>query len=124
MSKSVDPWRRRSPALFLVWLLSLGATMAWLSSPAAAREPSQRVDARARVLEGHININEASAEQLQLLPGVGPATAAKIVRYRERRPFAHPSHVMRIKGIGRKTFTRLRPYLVVEGETTLHRAPG
>ena len=128
MSTSVDPWRRRSAAPFLLWLILLGAVMAWVGSPAAARarplSAAELATKQAGVLEGQININEASSDKLQLLPGVGPATADKILRYRERRPFRHPSHVMRIKGIGRKTFARLRPYIVVEGETTLHRAPG
>ena len=70
-------------------------------------------------LRGQVNLNTATVEQLDLLPGVGPATAAKIVNYRTRRPFRRPSHLMRIKGIGKKTFARLRKYLAVEGDTTL-----
>lgn len=73
----------------------------------------------ASALEGQINLNTATAEQLQLLPGVGPATAAKIIAYRERRPFRAITHLMRIEGIGRKRFEAVRRYLTVEGETTL-----
>lgn len=73
----------------------------------------------APVLEGQINLNTATAEQLQLLPGVGPATAAKIIAYRERHPFRATVHLMRIEGIGRKRYDAVRPYLAIEGETTL-----
>ncbi|MCA9709865.1 MAG: helix-hairpin-helix domain-containing protein [Myxococcales bacterium] len=76
----------------------------------------------APALEGQLNLNTATAEQLQLLPGVGPATAAKIIAYRERHPFRSLLHLMRIDGIGRKRFEAMRPYLVLEGETTLRTA--
>ena len=71
-------------------------------------------------LEGQVNLNTATAAELDLLPGVGPATAEKILAYRERHPFQRPGQLMRIKGIGKKKFARIRAYLVVEGETTLH----
>ncbi len=73
-------------------------------------------------LEGTLNLNTATVEQLDLLPGVGPSTADKIVEYRQAHPFKSIRQLMRIKGIGKKTFERLRPYLAVEGETSLHEA--
>lgn len=76
----------------------------------------------APALEGQVNLNTATPAQLQLLPGVGPATATKIINYRQRRPFRSPLHLLRIKGIGRKRFEAMRPYLAVEGETTLRLA--
>ncbi len=73
----------------------------------------------AKTLDGKLNINTATAEQWALLPGIGPAIAARLVAYRSERPFTHVSHVMRVKGIGRKTYAAIRPYLTTEGETTL-----
>ena len=73
-------------------------------------------------LEGTLNLNTASAQQLDMLPGVGPSTAQKIIDYRQAHPFRSVRQLMRIKGIGRKTFDRLRPYLSVKGETSLHEA--
>ena len=107
-------------------LILIGVALASMPASAAPRAlaiaGSGHAAALAPSLDGHININTASGDQLQLLPGVGPATAAKIIEYRTRRPFGHPTHLMRIKGIGPKTFNAIRPYVVVEGETTL-RAP-
>lgn len=73
----------------------------------------------APVLEGRINLNTATSEELQLLPGVGPATADKIIAYRQRYPFKSIAQMKRIKGIGPKRYEAMRPYLAVEGETTL-----
>ena len=70
-------------------------------------------------LEGKVNVNTASAEQLELLPGIGPSTAAKLVDYRNKQKFGDVTHVMRVKGVGRKTFTQIKDYLAIEGETTL-----
>lgn len=87
--------------------------------PARAAALPVPVAMLAPALEGQININTATAEQLQMLPGVGPATAGKIIAYRERHPFRATVHLMRIEGIGRKRYEAMRPFLVLEGETTL-----
>ena len=97
--------------------------VALASAPAQASGPAELALVQAQQLEGKVNINTASADQLQMLPGVGPATAAKILAYRIRRRFSHPSHIMRVKGIGKKTYAEVRRYIAVEGETTLHVAP-
>ena len=73
----------------------------------------------APTLEGQVNLNTATAEQLELLPGIGPAMAKKIIEYRTAKPFAEPMQVVRIKGIGRKTFEKLKPLITVKGENTL-----
>jgi len=70
-------------------------------------------------LEGQVNLNTATAEQLELLPGIGPSMAKKIIDYRAAKPFAEPLQVVRIKGIGRKTFEKLKPLISVKGENTL-----
>jgi competence protein ComEA len=77
-----------------------------------------RFDA-ANTLEGVININTASSAELQLLPGIGPATAERIISYRKEHPFQQRNHIMRVKGIGQKTFAKLKDFLTVEGDTTL-----
>lgn len=54
---------------------------------------------------GMVDINRATAAELETLPGVGPATAQKIVDDREKNgPFATPEDLMRVPGIGPKKF--------------------
>jgi competence protein ComEA len=65
-----------------------------------------------------VNINTATVAELGLLPGVGPSKAAAIVKYRKARPFKKVEDILRVKGIGRKSFRAMRPYLSVEGPTT------
>jgi competence protein ComEA len=77
-----------------------------------------RFDA-AVTLEGQVNINTASAAELELLPGIGPSIAAKIVSYRETHKFEQTSNITRVQGIGQKTFAKIKDYLTVEGTTTL-----
>lgn len=62
-----------------------------------------------------MNPNTASAALLQRLPRVGPKMAERIIAYREAHgPFAQPSHLVRVRGIGPKTFAQMEPYLFVE----------
>ncbi len=61
-----------------------------------------------------VNINTASKEELMKLPGVGSATAEKIIAYRSIHPFYKPSDIMKIKGIGKKKFAKMKQYIVVK----------
>jgi competence protein ComEA len=54
-------------------------------------------------------------EQLVELPGIGEAVAARIVAYREENgSFGKIEELMNVRGIGEKTFLRLRPLIFVE----------
>lgn len=85
--------------------------------PAAAQASAERGSSESA--EGVVNIQTASAEELQRLPGIGPSKAAAIVAQRERSPFRRIEDILRVRGIGRATFRRLRPMLTVSGPTTL-----
>ncbi|NCO40297.1 MAG: competence protein ComEA [Armatimonadetes bacterium CG_4_10_14_3_um_filter_66_18] len=59
-----------------------------------------------------INVNTATEQKLQLLPGIGPVTAAKIVQERRANgPFRTVDELVRVKGIGEKTLEKLRKYV-------------
>ena len=67
-----------------------------------------------------VNINTASAQELKLLPRVGPALAQRIVDFRTTNgPFKAPEEIARVKGVGEKTFAVLQPYVTLSGATTL-----
>lgn len=65
-----------------------------------------------------LNINTASAAELDALPGIGPAKAKAIVAYRSKHgPFTTPADLVQVKGIGPKITARLYP-LVTTGTAT------
>ena len=67
------------------------------------------------VLGMALNINEASPEDLESLPGVGPSVAKAIVEDRTQNgPFSSIEALDRVKGIGPKTIERLREFITAE----------
>jgi competence protein ComEA len=61
-----------------------------------------------------LDINRATVEELSRLPGIGPMTATFIVSYRsEHGPFKTTEDLMKVKGIGRRTFERIRELVTV-----------
>lgn len=64
-------------------------------------------------LAAPVDLNTASAQELMTLPGVGPATAEKIIAHRQRRPFRMTRELMRVKGIGPSRFAKLRDRVTV-----------
>jgi len=61
-----------------------------------------------------IDINKATANDLQKLPGIGPSLAKQIFAYREKHgPFRRVEDLMAIRGIGFKKWKQIRPYVRV-----------
>jgi competence protein ComEA len=110
--------RRAAAVAFLASLLSAGGWAEGRQGKCSPVDPR-----RPRGEPAVVNINAASDRQLRLLPGIGPSKARAIIRYRERRKFRATWELIRVKGIGRKTYRRLRPYLAVKGPTTLTARP-
>ncbi len=65
---------------------------------------------------GMVNINTATAQQLEALPRIGPAIAQRIIAYREKNgAFKRPAELMNVKGIGESTFLQLKD-LITTGQ--------
>jgi len=61
-----------------------------------------------------INLNSATSEQLQSLPGIGPATAKSILDYRAKvGKFNKIEEIINVKGIGEKKFQKIKDRLIV-----------
>ena len=74
-------------------------------------------------LSGVVNLNTATAEQLEALPGIGSSRARAVIAQREAvGGFKRVEDLLDVKGIGEASFARLKPHLAIEGKTTFHRS--
>ena len=65
-------------------------------------------------VHGKININTASAEELQRLPNIGPAMAEKVIAYRqENHGFQSAEDLMQVSGIGPKKYAKISPLIKI-----------
>jgi len=70
-------------------------------------------------LTGTVNVNTATAEELQLLPGIGAARAEALIELRKQRGgLKSLEQLKEVKGIGDASLERLRPYVRFQGKTT------
>jgi competence protein ComEA len=94
------------------------ALVSGVVAPLAAQENPSSASRAAVSASGLVNLNTASASELATLPGIGPRTAQLIVEHREKNGgFKKIEELMHIRGIGEKSFLRLRD-LVTVGEKT------
>jgi competence protein ComEA len=94
----------------LALLAALGVALA--ASPVLAGDGPAR-------LEGVVNVNTATVEELQLLPGIGEARATAVVEARKRRGgFKAVDELLEVKGIGESSLARMRPFVSIKGKTT------
>lgn len=71
-----------------------------------------------------ININTANSDELQQVPGIGPATAEKILQMRKSYgAFKSVDDLLSIRGIGKKRLEKMRKYLTVSKSASLAKPP-
>ena len=101
---------RSTRALLGGLIVALAVSLAASAVAAADSKPT---------FTGVVNVNTASSEQLQLLPGIGEARARAIVSMRKQNGgFKSLEQLTEVKGIGDAMLGRLRPHLSLNGKTT------
>jgi competence protein ComEA len=71
-----------------------------------------------------VNLNTATAADLEGLPGIGAKTAARILEYRQKNgPFKKIEDLMNVRGVGEKNFLKLKPQLAVAPAKADHEQP-
>lgn len=84
----------------------------YASKPSSTKPTTSTPQSQAKSAGGPVNINTADASELDRLPGVGPATAAKILEYRKAHGgFASVDELMAVKGIGPKKLEAMRNFV-------------
>jgi competence protein ComEA len=90
---------------------------------AAQDRPASRAAAKPATT-AVVNINTASATDIEGLPGIGAKTAARIVEYRQKNgPFKKIEELMNVRGVGEKSFLKLKPQLTVGPSKADHNQP-
>ncbi|MBB6673947.1 ComEA family DNA-binding protein [Cohnella nanjingensis] len=104
-----------SPAVGFAGALAAGSAGAPAAGAAAADIPPTNPGPPASAnANGLLNLNAATAEQLDALPGIGPAKARAIVEYRDAKgPFRSVDDLRQVKGIGPKLMEGLRDLVTV-----------
>jgi competence protein ComEA len=89
-----------------------------MSSPLFAQRATKPPSAARLVSSEVVNLNTATAAQIASLAGIGPKTAELVVQYRTKNgPFKKIEEIMNVRGIGEKSFLKIKDRLTVGVET-------
>jgi len=95
------------------------------TAPAAPRSERPKAGKSTQSLRGKLNLNTATSDQLQLLPGIGPSKADRVIAWRQKNGgFKRVADLRKVKGFGYKTLKKLEPFLDIKGENTLAQDQG
>jgi len=102
--------------LFLLLGVFLGRNLnkSYISIQEPASVQTKATESGSQEYDGKIDINTATVQQLQMLPGIGETIAQRIIDYRtEHGNFDKTEDLMNVSGIGEKKFENIRDYIKV-----------
>jgi len=109
----MKPNRRYARGWIAVMLAASVAAVAAGAGVAGAAAPDSKDGA-----QGKVDINKASESELMTVSGIGKTLATRIVEFRQQNgPFRRLEDLMKVQGIGEKSFEKLRPHLTVGKES-------
>ena len=99
--------------LFVLLFIACGCVRRHSPRPLIRAQSNSSIDERQQT--SRININTASADELEKLPGIGKGLAERIIVHREKfGPFRKPEHLIIVRGISDKRFRALQDLITVE----------
>jgi competence protein ComEA len=95
--------------IIIATVLAIGVTVL-SSSPALAGASQAQAPASAEPSKAPLNLNTATLDQLETLPGIGRKVAERIIEHRTKSgSFKRIEELMNVKGIGEKSFLKIKP---------------